>query len=160
MDLCTKGDYSRRIPKVIMVVERPSEVNPPSSRVPRQLLLAIPRSDSWQRRKSRAFCMTGFSLGISQTRGKYRPKGDLGGGPPGPGGQRARSPPWPCQAVAWAGVAPLRPSFGLLESSDMDIFLGFFLDFLSTFIFHLYLRCMDKNRQKLALGTGHWALSQ
>ena len=51
------------------------------------------------------------------------------------------------------GVDPLRPSFRLLESSDLDIFLGIFWIFSSTFIFHLFLQCMDKNRQKLALGT-------
>ena len=65
----------------------------------------------------------------------------------------ARPPPGRAlEAPGW-GVAPLGGPFGLLESSDMDIFFVFFLNFLSTFIFDLFLLCTDNNRQKLALGT-------
>ena len=34
MDPWSKVDYSRRIPEVIMVMEKPPEVNPPSGSVP------------------------------------------------------------------------------------------------------------------------------
>ena len=48
------------------------------------------------------------------------------------------------------GVAFLRLSFGLLESSMMDIFLGIFLDFSEHFYFSPF---SAMHRQKLALGT-------
>ena len=59
-------------------------------------------------------------------------------------------PPGRAKQAPGRGVDPLWPSFGLLEPSDLDIVLGIFL---STFIFHPFIRCTDKNRQKLALGT-------
>jgi len=62
-------------------------------------------------------------------------------------------PPGRAREAPGQGVAPLGAPFGLLESSIEDIFLEFFWIFLSTFIFHLFLQCTDKNRQKLALGT-------
>ena len=143
MDPWSKGDYSRHIPEAIMVMERPPEGNPPSDRVPGQVLQAIPRSGS-RRRNSRSFRVTGLSLGISSMRDKYRPKGDLGGGPSWPRRPGDAASPWPRQAGAWAGGGP---PLALLWASGV-FRLGYFLGF-----FHLYLRCTDKNKQKLALGT-------
>ena len=37
MDPWSKGDYSRHIREVLMVVEKPPEVNPPSGRVSGQV---------------------------------------------------------------------------------------------------------------------------
>ena len=51
------------------------------------------------------------------------------------------------------GVGPVWLSFGLLESSGKLEFLEFFWNFLAILILHLFLRCTDNNRQKLALGT-------
>ena len=76
-----------------MVTERPSEVNPPSGSVPGQVLLAIPTSESLQRRNSGRNRVTGGSSRISISGAKYMPKGVLRGGPLGPGSQRARPPP-------------------------------------------------------------------
>ena len=55
-----------------------------------------------------------------------------------PGGRLAR------------GCPPLRLFFRILESYVKIGFLGFFWIFLSTLIFHLFLHCTDKNREKLA----------
>ena len=81
-------------------------VNPPSGRVPGQLLLAIPRSESLRRRKSGRNRVTGLLSRVFRGRRIYRRKGTLRGGPPGPGGQRARSTSWPRQAAAWLGGGP------------------------------------------------------
>ena len=114
MDPWSKGDYSRSIPEVIMVMEEPPAVNPPSGRVPGQELQAIPRSESRRRRNNRRNHVTELSLRVSGSRDKYRPKGGVGGGPPSPGTQRARPPPRARCGVAWMGggptPAPLRAS--------------------------------------------------
>src|SRR3954469_11682078 len=97
MDPWSKGDYSRHIPEVIMVMERPPEVNPPSGRVSGQLLLAIPRSESRRRQNSGRNRVTGLLSRVFGARGKYRPKGSLRGVPPV---RATRAPGW--------GVSPLR----------------------------------------------------
>ena len=75
MDPWSKGDYSRHIPATSMVVEWSPEVNPPSGRVPGQLLPAIPRLESRRRRNSGRNRVTGPSSRVSGARGKYRTKG-------------------------------------------------------------------------------------
>src|SRR4051812_30993715 len=101
MDPWSNGDYSRHISEAIMLTERPPEVNPPSGRVPGQLLLAIPRSESIRRRHSGQNRVTGGSSRVCVSGDTYRPK----------------------------GVSPLEASFGLLESSVLDVFLVIFLEF-------------------------------
>src|SRR4051812_23341187 len=108
MDPCSKGDNPRHIPKAIMVMERPPKVDPPSGRVPGQVFLAIPRSKLRRRRNSRRNRVTGLSSKVFGTRVKYMPNGDL------------RGAPWPKRPGG--ATTPL----GLLESSDLDIFLVFF----------------------------------
>ena len=81
MDPWSKGDYSWHILKAIMVMEELPEVNPPFGRVPGQELLLILIPKSRRRWNSLVFRVTEFSLGFFWTRGKYRTKGDLGGGP-------------------------------------------------------------------------------
>ena len=132
-----------------MVVERPPEVNPPSGRVPGQVLHAIPRSESWRQRNNGSFCVTGLSFGVSRTRAKYSPKGDLGGGP---GSQVARPPPWSRQAVAWAGDGPppaLPRASGVFRHG---YFLGIFLDFSEHFYFSPF-SAMHRQKQT-ETGTG------
>ena len=75
MDPWSKGDYSRRIPEAVMVMEKPPEVNPPSGRVPGQLLLVIPRSESLRRQDSGRNRVTGLLPRVFRARGKYRLKG-------------------------------------------------------------------------------------
>ena len=105
-----------------MVMERPPEVNPPSGRVPGQVLQAIPRSESRWRKNRGSFRMMGFSLEVFGTRAKYRPKGDLGGGPLAQEARWHGHPPGRARQAPGRGAAPLRPSFGLLESSELNIF--------------------------------------
>ena len=83
-------------------------------------------------------------------KGRYRPKGDLRGGL---GGQRVQPPPSRALEAPGQGVAPLGASFGLPESSVLHIFYMIFGNFLSTFIFDIFLQCTYISRQKLALGT-------
>src|SRR4051812_34924529 len=101
MDPWSTGDYSQRIPEVIMVLKRPLEVNPPSGRVSGQVLLAIRRSESRRRRNSGRNRVAGHSSRVSVPRAKYMPNEDLRGGPPGPGGH-----PWSRRGGVWLGVAP------------------------------------------------------
>lgn len=64
-----------------MVVEKPPEVNPPSSRVPRRVLLGILISGSRQRRNSGEKHVTRVLLGVFGEGGIYRQKGGSRGGP-------------------------------------------------------------------------------
>jgi len=136
-----------------MVMEGPPEINPPSSRVPGQELLQIPISGSRWRRNSGKNVERESSLRVFGTRGKYRHlEGHQGVAHLArrPGGAAS---PWPRQVAAWpGGSSPVAP-FGLPEASDILEFLEFFWNFLAILIFHLFLRCTDNNRQKLALGT-------
>ena len=106
-----QGGLSRHILEVIMVMERPPEVNPPSGRVlgpspsdPEIGIAVAP--EQWTKSRNGALPR------VFGARGKYRPKGDLRGGPPG----RALEAPG-------LGVAPLGASFGLPESSVLHIFI-------------------------------------
>src|SRR3954464_301479 len=58
MDPWSKGDYSQHIQEALMVVEKPSKINPPSGRVPGQVRRALPILESPRR----------------QNRGEYREK--------------------------------------------------------------------------------------
>ena len=118
-----------------MVMERPPKVNPPSGRVPGQVLLAIPRSESLWRRNSGRNRVTGLSSRVSVSGAKYMPKGGLRGGTPGPSDQRARPRPGRARQPPGLGVAPLGASFGLLESSVLHIFYMIFLEFSEHFYF-------------------------
>src|SRR4051812_32427880 len=125
MDTWSKGEYSRRIPESIMVMERPPKVNPPSGRVPRQVLPAIPISESRRRWISGRNRVTGNSSRVSGARAKYMPKESLRGGP---GGQVVRQPPGHAVEVpgwGWPPRGPLRAS-GVFQ---LGYFLVFFLEF-------------------------------
>ena len=90
-----------------MVMERPPKVNPPSDRVPGQLLLAIPRSKSLQRRNSGRNRVTGLLTRVFGVRTKYRRKGTLRGAP-WPRRLEGTTTPWSRQAAAWLGGGPPR----------------------------------------------------
>ena len=122
MDPWSKGDYSRRIREAVMVMERPPEVNPPSGRVPGQVLQAIPRSESRRRWNSRDFRVTGFSSRVFGTRAKYMPKGSLKGAPLAQAARGRSHPLGRAEEAPGQGVAPLGAPFGLLESYFVDIF--------------------------------------
>ena len=97
-----------------MVVERPPKVNPPSGRVPGQVLQAIPRSESRRRWNSRYFRGTETSLRVFETGASEvatLAQAARGRGPPG---RAVGLPGW--------GVGPLCLSFGLLESSVIKDF--------------------------------------
>src|SRR4051812_47781507 len=154
MDPWSKGDYSRHIPEAIMVMERPPEVNPPSDRVPRQLLLAILRSESRRRRNSGRNRVTGLLLRVFGARGKYRPKGSLRGAP-GPCGQVARPPLWPCHQGAWIGGGPPR---GPLRAYRVICLAYFLYNFFGIFRALLFLT-FSCNAWTIADRNWHWALS-
>ena len=118
----------------------------------RQVLQAIPRSESRRRRNSRVFRVVELSLGIFLTRGKNRPKGDLGGAP-WPRRPEGAATPWPRQAGTWPGAGPPR---GPLRASGVfrhGYIFGTFWNFLSTFIFHL-LSAMHRQKHT-ETSTGH-----
>ena len=81
----------------------------------------IPISESRRRRNSRVFAKKGSSSRVFGGRRKICQRGGTGDGP---GGQRA-CPPGRALEAPGPGVAPLGVPFGLLESSDVDIFLDF-----------------------------------
>src|SRR4051812_41671949 len=78
MDPWSKVDYSGLIRETSMVVEKLPEVNPPSSRVPGQGLLAAPILKSWRRRNRGEIAKKGYVFKGFRRRGKYRPKGGRG----------------------------------------------------------------------------------
>ena len=81
------------------------------------------------------------------------PKGEPRGWPPGPGGQVARPPPDCVRQAPGRGLDPLRPSFGLLESSDLDIFWGIFMNFSEHFYFSPFSAMHEQKQTET--GTGH-----
>ena len=80
------------------------------------------------------------------------PKGGTGGGPTGPGGQRAR-PPWARPRDTWVRGGP--PPGALLASGVFrrKRFLGIFLEFSEHFDFsHFSCNAQKKHTET---GTGH-----
>ena len=73
-----------------MVVEKLSEFNPPSGKVPGQVRRVVPILESRRRWNRGRYREKGFVPRISGTRSKYRPKGGTRGGPP-------------TQAATWRG---------------------------------------------------------
>src|SRR4051812_7762919 len=99
-----------------MVVARPPKVNPPSGRAPGQLLLAIPRSESRRRHNSGRNRVMGLLPMVFRARTKYRWKGPRGEAPPDQAARWRGLPAGRARMAPGHGVAPLRPSLGLLES--------------------------------------------
>src|SRR4051812_6990422 len=97
-----------------MVVEKLPEVNPPSGRVPGQVLLEAQILESQRRRNREEFAKKGYVLEGFGKRCKYRPKGGQGGVPRGPGGHLPRAPYCRATSVPGALVAPLWISFRAL----------------------------------------------
>src|SRR4051812_8634275 len=99
MDPWSKVDYSRVIREASMAMEKLSELDPPSDRVPGQALLAEP--------------ILNGGGGIERRSGKggiYRKKGEARRATRGPGGPLARPPPRERHQGAWApGGGPLAP---------------------------------------------------
>ena len=149
-----RRDYSRSISKASMVMEGPPEINPSSVRVPGQELLQIPISGSWRRRNNGVDGKKESSSRVFGTKGKYRRlEGHQGVAhlAKRPGGA---AKPWPSRVAAWLGDGPplaqLRASGGFRQIRIS----GIFWDFSGNIDFSpFFLRCTDKNRQKLALGT-------
>src|SRR3954464_8370358 len=121
MDPWSKGDYSRIIREASMVVEKVPVVILPSGRVPGRVLLALPILEA-RRRNRDEIAKKGSRLEGFGTCVKYRPRGDVRGHLGGPG---APPPPPPRRGLEGgratrapgALVAPVRPSFGVLEAS-------------------------------------------
>ena len=130
-----------------MVMEEPPEINPPSGRVPGQELLLIPILESRRWRNSKVYREKGSSSRVSGTGVKIGPKGGTGGGPTGPGGQRARP------RGAWARGGP--PPRALLASGVFrrKRFLGIFLEFAEHFDFSPFSAMHEQKQTKT--GTGH-----
>src|ERR1044071_889259 len=99
MDPWSKGDYSWHIREALMVVEKPPEVNPPSSRVSGRVCLAIPRSKTLWWQNSGENCVIWVLLKCFGEGEIYRRKGASGGPPDqaarwcGPTLGHARRPP-------------------------------------------------------------------
>ena len=117
------------------------------------ILPAVSRSESLLRRNTGRNRVTGLLTRVFSARRIYRRKDTLRGGPRGPGGQRVRPPPGRAREALGQGLAPSGPPSDFWILLLWKLFWYFFWNFLSTFIFHLFLQCTNKNRQKLALGT-------
>src|SRR3954465_657743 len=109
--MVSKLDYSRLIRKASMVVEKLSEVNPPSGRVPGQGLLAAPILESRRQRNREGFVRKGSILGGFVKGCKYRTKEGQGVAPVV---QAAICPP--CGRATRAPGALVAPSALLRDS--------------------------------------------
>src|SRR3954466_10400095 len=88
MDPRSKVDYSWLIREASMAMEKLSEVDPPSGRVPGQGLLAAPILKRRRRRNREEIAKKGSAPRVFGGRGKYGPRGGRGGVD-----QEARAPP-------------------------------------------------------------------
>src|ERR1041385_515587 len=92
-------DYSQLIGKASMVVDKLPKVNPPSSMVLGQGLLAAPILEAQRRWNREEITKKGYVLEGFGTRGKYRRRGPARGPPGSPGGPRCDlgwgRAPWP-----------------------------------------------------------------
>src|SRR3954464_5795409 len=102
MDPWSKVDYSRLIREASMVVEKLSEANPPSGRVPGRGLLMLPILTSRRRRNRGEIAKKGSVLEGFGTEEIYRRRGAERGATRGPGGFPARPHPRMRHLVAWA----------------------------------------------------------
>src|SRR3954468_14305185 len=96
MDPWSKVDHSRVIREASTVVEKLSKVNPPSGSVVGRGLLVLPILEARQRRNRGENRDEGLPSRVFGARGKYRPKGALGGGP-------SPQAPWR-HLAAWVGL--------------------------------------------------------
>src|SRR4051812_8362281 len=111
MDPWSKVDYSRHIWEAPMEMEGLPEVNPPSGRMPGQLLLATPILKRRRWRNKEEIGKRGSGVEGFRTGDKYRRKGAAKGATRGPGAPWARPHPWPRQQGAWApGGSPMASS--------------------------------------------------
>src|SRR3954470_15607981 len=95
MDPWSKVDYSRHIRQASMAMEGLPEVNPPSSRVPGQRLLAALILKRRRLRNREGIRKKGSLSKVSSTGGKYRRKGAASRATKGQGA------PWPRHQGAW-----------------------------------------------------------
>src|SRR4051812_8224549 len=94
-----------------MVVEKLPEVNRPSGRVPGQVRWAVSILESPRRRNRGGDRKKRCLPSVSDTRGKYRPKGGTRRWTHPPGALLARPGGGSRQVAAWEGVAPSGPSY-------------------------------------------------
>src|SRR3954465_12038389 len=94
-DPWSKENYSQDIREASMVERRLPEVNPPSGRVPGRGLLVLPISEVRRRRNRGEIAKKGFVLEGFTSRGIYRRRGAVRGGPGAPGAPLARPKGWP-----------------------------------------------------------------
>src|ERR1044072_4248877 len=78
-DPWSKGDYSQHIQEASMAMDALSEGVSPSGRVPEQLLQAAPILKRRRQRNREGFAKKGFFPGVTDQRGKYRRREELGG---------------------------------------------------------------------------------
>src|SRR4051812_16385280 len=129
MDPWSKVDYSRHIREASMEMEGLPEVIPPSSKVPRQRLLAAPILKRRRLRYREVIGKKTAIFGVSSTRVLYRRRGAVRRATRGPGAPLARpSPSAPGSLVV--ALWPHPGDSGRFQSAD---FYLFFRNFWSTF---------------------------
>src|SRR3954465_10102545 len=95
MDPWSKVDYSRFIREASMVVEKLSEVVPPSGRVPGRCLLVLPILEARRRWNRGEIAKKGSRLGSFPSQRIYGRRGAVRGATRGLGGPLARPHPRP-----------------------------------------------------------------
>ena len=117
-----------------MVVEKLSEVVPPSGRVPGRGLLVLPILEARRRRNRGEIAKKGSRLGVFASQRIYGRRG-AARGPPG-----VEAPPWQGPTLGRAGrapgalVGPLRPPFGSLKASETLNFYWIFPEIFGAFL--------------------------
>src|SRR3954463_102568 len=101
MDPWSKVDYSRIIREASMVEEKLPEVDPPSGRVPRRGLLALPILEARRWRNRGEIAKRGFVLRGFVSRRIYGRGGAAGGATRGLAGPLARPHPRARREGAW-----------------------------------------------------------
>src|SRR4051812_47627359 len=131
IDPWSKVDYSRFIREASMVVEKLSEVVPPSGRVPGRGLLVLPILEVRQPRNIGEITKKGSVPEGFSSRGINRRKGEARGGPGAP------DAPWRGQGWGrslWLPGAPLDPLWPLSISSRSFWYADFCYIFPSIFL--------------------------
>src|SRR3954463_7236732 len=100
MDPWSKVDHSRHIREASMAMEKLSEVNPPSGRVPGQRLLAALILKRLRRNRE-GIGKKGYGPRVFGARGKYRRRGAARGPPGSPGAPWERPRVGPRHRGTW-----------------------------------------------------------
>src|SRR4051812_16852509 len=126
MDPQSKVDYSWHIREMSMPMEKLSEVNPPSGRVPGQRILEALTLKRRRGQNREGIMKKGLLPRVSMTGCKYRRKGAARGATRDPGVPWARPHPWSCHQGAWGPGGSL---WLPLDDSGSSWCTGFLYDF-------------------------------